>query len=109
MEDLRITGLTLNNVGVFEHLELSFKKKPLKDKAEIHIFTGENGTGKTTLLEALTYFDYECNKLLKQQRKDREDEDMLVQKVKREKRERDDEFDEMDDFYRMKRHRNREE
>ena len=109
MEDLRITGLTLNNVGVFERLELSFKKKPLKDKAEIHIFTGENGTGKTTLLEALTYFDYECNKLLKQQRKDKEDEDMLVQKVKREKRERDDEFDERDDFYRMKGHRNREE
>ena len=26
MEDLRITGLTLNNVGVFEHLELIFKK-----------------------------------------------------------------------------------
>ena len=57
MEDLRITGLTLNNVGVFEHLELSFKKQPLKYKAEIHIFTGGNGTGKTTLLEAMTYFD----------------------------------------------------
>lgn len=62
MEDMRITGLTLNGVGVFEHLELSFKKKPLKDKAEIHIFTGENGTGKTTLLEALTYFDRFFNK-----------------------------------------------
>lgn len=57
MEDLRITGLTLNNVGVFDHLELSFEKLDLKDKAEIHIFTGENGTGKTTVLEALTYFD----------------------------------------------------
>ena len=57
MEDMRITGLTLNNVGVFEHLELSFNKKQLLDKAEIHIFTGENGTGKTTLLEAMTYFD----------------------------------------------------
>lgn len=57
MEDLRITGLTLFNVGVFEHLELSFEKLPLKDKAEIHIFTGENGTGKSTLLEALTSFD----------------------------------------------------
>jgi predicted ATP-binding protein involved in virulence len=65
MEDLRITGLTINNVGVFEHLELSFNKKPAKDKAEIHIFTGENGTGKTTLLEALTYFDIWFNKSLR--------------------------------------------
>src|SRR5438132_1490018 len=64
MEDLRITGLVINNVGVFEHLDLSFKKKSLKDKAEIHIFTGENGTGKTTLLEALTYFDKAYNGLL---------------------------------------------
>jgi len=64
MEDLRITRLVINNIGVFEHLDLSFKKKPLKDKAEIHIFTGENGTGKTTLLEALTFFDVKFNKIL---------------------------------------------
>ena len=64
MEDLRITRLVLNHVGVFEHLDLSFVKKQLTDKAEIHIFTGENGSGKTTLLEALTYFDVYDDKTL---------------------------------------------
>ncbi len=54
MEDLRIRRLGINEVGVFKHLDLSFPECPVKDKAEIHIFTGENGTGKTTLLEALT-------------------------------------------------------
>ncbi len=80
MEDLRITGLTLNNVGVFEHLELNFKKQPLKDKAEIHIFTGENGTGKTTLLESLTYFDNWFNKSLRDEKMNRLDYDVLFQK-----------------------------
>lgn len=89
MEDLRITRLVVNNVGVFEHLDLSFKKKQPNDKAEIHIFTGENGTGKTTLLEALTFFDFEFNKLLEEQKK-KEDEDYykyqdgLLNKKKRE-------------------------
>jgi predicted ATPase len=54
MEDLRIRRLMLTEVGVFKHLNLSFPECPVKDKAEIHIFTGENGTGKTTLLEAMT-------------------------------------------------------
>ncbi len=57
MEDLRIRRLVLDKVGVFEHLDLEFKESPAKDKAEIHIFVGENGTGKTTVLEAMTYFD----------------------------------------------------
>lgn len=80
MEDLRITGLVLNNVGVFEHLKLFFKKQPLKDKAEIHIFTGENGTGKTTLLEALTYFDRWFNSTFKDEKKDRWENDFLSHK-----------------------------
>lgn len=63
MNEYRITGLELNGVGVFDQLKLTFpeKDKKLKDKAEIHIFTGINGTGKTTLLQALTYFDVEYN------------------------------------------------
>jgi exodeoxyribonuclease V alpha subunit len=52
MEDWRITGLKLNGVGVFDELDLTFEKRPLNDKAEIHIFTGPNGTGKTTLLNS---------------------------------------------------------
>ena len=56
MENCRIKNLEVNNLGVFEHLEIEFsnKKAPYKDLAEIHILTGENGTGKTTVLECLT-------------------------------------------------------
>lgn len=57
MEDLRIRRLVLDKVGVFDHLDLEFKEGHSKDKAEIHIFVGENGTGKTTLLEAMTCFE----------------------------------------------------
>jgi predicted ATP-binding protein involved in virulence len=50
---MRITKLELQNIGVFEHLDIVFPEKVQQDKAEIHIFTGENGTGKSTLLYAL--------------------------------------------------------
>ncbi|MEI8201455.1 MAG: AAA family ATPase [Bacteroidota bacterium] len=70
MEDLRIKRLVINKLGVFEHLDLSFEKNKLEDKAEIHIFTGENGTGKSTLLEALTFFDSVYNEYLRDDRKD---------------------------------------
>lgn len=70
MEDLRIKRLVINKLGVFEHLDLSFEKKKIKNKAEIHIFTGENGTGKSTLMEAFTYFDVVYNETLKDERKD---------------------------------------
>jgi predicted ATPase len=56
MEDLRIKRLVLKEVGVFNHLDVSFPEGPGQDKAEIHIFAGENGTGKTTLMQALTCF-----------------------------------------------------
>ncbi len=57
MEDLRIRGLQLKEVGVFKDLDLAFPEGQASDKAEIHIFVGENGTGKTTLLEAMTCFE----------------------------------------------------
>ncbi len=55
MNNFRIEGLTINKVGPFEKLNLIFPEKPTpyENKAEIHILTGENGTGKTTLLECL--------------------------------------------------------
>lgn len=95
MEDLRITGLTLNNVGVFEHLELTFKKNQQSDKAEMHIFTGENGTGKTTLLESLTYFDQWFNKPLRdlrEEKSNRYDYDSLARKERRQSRHEKDKF-----------------
>ncbi len=80
MEDLRITRLVLNDIGVFKNLELNFQKNQPKNKAEIHIFTGENGTGKTTLLEALTYFDFAFNDELKNLNNDKKRYDLLIQK-----------------------------
>ncbi len=81
MEDLRIESLSLKNVGVFESLSLSFTKKPLRNKAEIHIFTGQNGTGKTTILEALSYFDSIYNTSLPEEKKNGRLLDILHQKM----------------------------
>jgi len=50
---MRIEKLYLNETGPFENLLLEFQKCGNKDKAEIHIFTGTSGVGKSTLLYAL--------------------------------------------------------
>ena len=50
---MRIKSLQLTKVGVFESELIEFKPCPSKGKAEIHIFTGTNGTGKSTILKAL--------------------------------------------------------
>lgn len=55
MENFRIDSLEINEIGPFKHLKLDFPLKKEIDKAEIHILTGENGTGKSTVLEALIY------------------------------------------------------
>jgi predicted ATP-binding protein involved in virulence len=54
MENFRIESLEINKIGAFEHIKMDFPKKTDPDKAEIHILTGENGTGKTTILMLLT-------------------------------------------------------
>ena len=55
MTPFRISKLEINNIGPFGNLVLDFPEKPvaMRDKAEIHILTGENGTGKSTVLETL--------------------------------------------------------
>lgn len=55
MSMLRITQLEMQQIGPFGDLTLEFPEKPdgMEDKAEIHILTGENGTGKSTVLEAM--------------------------------------------------------
>ena len=50
---MKIRSLTLKNIGVFEDETIAFPEKKEKGKAEIHILTGQNGTGKTTILQAL--------------------------------------------------------
>ncbi|WHP32769.1 AAA family ATPase [Trabulsiella odontotermitis] len=53
----RLESVTLKGIGVFEHTHIDFP--PIKHegqdarKAEIHIFTGPNGCGKSTMLYAL--------------------------------------------------------
>lgn len=50
---MRIEGIELKNIGVFKNEKIEFKPCPKKGKAEIHIFTGTNGSGKSTILKAL--------------------------------------------------------
>ncbi len=54
MENFRIESLEINKIGAFEHLKMDFPKKTDPEKAEIHILTGENGTGKSTILTLMT-------------------------------------------------------
>lgn len=50
---MKIRKLHLKNIGVFDEQEIVFQPCKAKDKAEIHIFTGQNGSGKSTILMAL--------------------------------------------------------
>lgn len=51
---MRIEKIFLKNVGPFEHETIHFQTIPNSDKkAEVHIFTGANGSGKSTILHAL--------------------------------------------------------
>jgi predicted ATP-binding protein involved in virulence len=52
---MRITRLEAQGIGPFGDLNIEFKPKPasMENKAEIHILTGENGTGKSTILMML--------------------------------------------------------
>jgi predicted ATPase len=63
---MRIEKLHLENIGVFDSFDLEFQPCQQSDKAEIHIFAGENGTGKSTLLYALAgAFTSDNNLILK--------------------------------------------
>ena len=50
---MKIRKLQLKNIGVFDDETIEFQPCPVKDKAEIHVFTGQNGSGKTTILQGL--------------------------------------------------------
>ncbi len=50
---VRIKGIEIDGIGPFSDFKLDFPEQKEAGKAEVHIFTGENGTGKTTLLEML--------------------------------------------------------
>ncbi|HYP42520.1 MAG TPA: AAA family ATPase, partial [Candidatus Nitrosocosmicus sp.] len=50
---MKIRKLQLKNIGVFDNETIEFQPCPANDKAEIHILTGQNGSGKSTILMAL--------------------------------------------------------
>ncbi len=59
---MKIRKLQLKNIGVFDDETIEFQPCPAKDKAEIHILTGQNGSGKTTILQTLAcIFDGRAN------------------------------------------------
>lgn len=55
-QDYRLEALALHEIGPFSDLKLEFKPRPGNsetEKAEVHIFTGPNGCGKSTVLYAI--------------------------------------------------------
>jgi len=72
MSNFRFKKLEVEFIGPFEKLLIVFPEKKICDKAEIHIFTGENGTGKTTILELLTCFNNNCSDITPKIQKDKE-------------------------------------
>jgi energy-coupling factor transporter ATP-binding protein EcfA2 len=53
---MRIERLILDQVGCFDHLDISFPDGRDPNKADIHLLVGANGTGKSTILMAMAQF-----------------------------------------------------
>ncbi|KPA11307.1 ATPase [Candidatus Magnetomorum sp. HK-1] len=50
---MRINKIILKQIGAYEDISIDFKTNKDPQKAEIHIFSGVNGSGKSTILYAL--------------------------------------------------------
>ncbi len=50
---MKIKNLTLKNIGPFQNATLNFFKNEESDSSPVTIITGENGTGKTVILDAI--------------------------------------------------------
>jgi len=50
---MKIESVTVRNFKRFDNLEISFKNKTLQEVADRFLILGDNGTGKTTLLQAI--------------------------------------------------------
>lgn len=55
MENFRIERLQIAQIGPFRDIGINFRPKKENDKAEVHILTGGNGTGKSTILQCLSF------------------------------------------------------
>ncbi len=64
---MRIKNLAVKGVGVFENVTFDFNQEPIKPegKAEIHLFVGQNGTGKSTILQILASSPGRMNPMLR--------------------------------------------
>jgi predicted ATPase len=50
---MKIESISIQHFKLFNHLEVSFKHKTLEEVSDQFLILGDNGTGKTTLLQAI--------------------------------------------------------
>ena len=50
---MKVESITIQNFKLFDNLEVSFKNKTLQEVTNRFLVLGDNGTGKTTLLQAI--------------------------------------------------------
>lgn len=50
---MKVESIQIQNFKCFDHLELSFKNRILDEVSDRYLILGDNGTGKTTLLQAI--------------------------------------------------------
>ncbi|MGB1207208.1 MAG: AAA family ATPase [Chitinophagales bacterium] len=56
---MKVKKINLKNIGVFEDETIEFPTSKIANTADIHIFTGINGSGKSTILYAIaSIFDF---------------------------------------------------
>lgn len=53
---MRFKQIQINKCGPFDSIQITFPEKTLADEAEVHILTGVNGTGKSTVLRCFQSF-----------------------------------------------------
>ena len=50
---MKVESISIRDFKIFENLEVSFKNKTLEEVSNRFLVLGDNGTGKTTLLQAI--------------------------------------------------------
>jgi predicted ATP-dependent endonuclease of OLD family len=51
---VKVESISIQNFKRFDRLEVSFKNKTLDEVSDRFLFLGDNGSGKTTFLQAIT-------------------------------------------------------
>jgi len=79
---IRLGNLHIKNVGPFEEQEFDFHFDKDKDHPDIHIFTGANGTGKTTILHSMAdIFNVKSQRINNFHKRFRNDKSIIVIQV----------------------------